>query len=90
MDAPDRKKIFDIADQFIHLANELSQKHSLEEVSTAMRYAASRYNAFEVSQRAPDILLAREDAIQWFTEQYNQMFIDNIDQIIDQQHREKN
>ena len=47
--------IFDLADQFINLANELAKQSGSADVGTAMRYAAARYNTFEASLSTPDL-----------------------------------
>jgi hypothetical protein len=86
MEAQDRNAIFNMADKFIQLANELARERgSMGEVSTAIRYAAARYNAFEVSKTSQDMPLVREEATEWFTEQYKLMFLDNMDRLIDEQ-----
>jgi len=40
---------FELADQFINLANKLAQAEGSANVGTALRYAAARYNTFEAS-----------------------------------------
>ncbi|HEC20029.1 MAG TPA: DUF3144 domain-containing protein [Gammaproteobacteria bacterium] len=50
---------FEIADQFINLANELAKTQGTANVGTALRYAAARYNTFEASLSSDD--LARDE-----------------------------
>jgi len=51
---------FEIADQFINLANELAKTEGSASVGTALRYAAARYNTFEASLSTNE--LAKDEA----------------------------
>jgi len=51
---------FELADQFINLANKLAQTEGSANVGTALRYAAARYNTFEASLSTQE--LAKEEA----------------------------
>jgi len=51
---------FEIADQFIDLANKLAQTEGPVNVGTALRYAAARYNTFEASLSTSE--LAKDEA----------------------------
>jgi len=71
-----------MVDMFIDRANEFADSQSKENVSMALLYAASRFNAFVVSQHAEtledyerDLAKARE----FFQAQYLQMFDENIE-----------
>lgn len=41
-------EFFDLADRFIHLANELTHQHETARVSAVIMFAASRFNAHAV------------------------------------------
>ncbi|WP_299793074.1 DUF3144 domain-containing protein [uncultured Shewanella sp.] len=72
--------IFQLADQFIALANELSAKEQdVSKVGTAMRFAASRFNAFEAALKSADLAAEKENALEWFTKEYKDMLNDNLD-----------
>ncbi len=48
--------IFQLADQFIALANELTQQEGdVGKVGTALRFAAARFNAFEAAIKSADL-----------------------------------
>ena len=71
-----------MVDMFIDRANEFAESESQENVGMALLYAASRFNAFVVSQHANtledyerDIPKARE----FFRAQYQQMLDENIE-----------
>lgn len=70
----------EVADEFINLANELSDDWAQPFLSAAIMFAAARYNAFNF--RASDGNDAnREEAIRHYTEQYNKMLRENLNEI---------
>ena len=72
--------IFQLADQFIALANELTQQHQdLGKIGTALRFAAARFNAFEASVKAADLKTEKDSALEWFTNEYREMLADNLE-----------
>ncbi|MCG9697653.1 DUF3144 domain-containing protein [Shewanella sp. Isolate11] len=76
--------IFELADQFIALANELTaQEQDVGKVGTALRFAAARFNAFEASLKAADLAAEKQTALEWFTNEYKDMLSDNLDDHID-------
>lgn len=83
--AENEMDILVMADQFINIANALVQdnKQDAGRVGAAMRYAVARFNAHEVSIKAADLEASKDDAIEWFSNQYKEMFTDNINQYIE-------
>ncbi|MGL1900794.1 MAG: DUF3144 domain-containing protein [Fibrobacterales bacterium] len=80
----DQQDLFEMADKFIEVANLfLEAKHELPRVSAAFRYAASRFNAFEVTTGATCITEDPQSTIDWFSEQYKEMFTGNLKEQID-------
>ena len=80
------KHFWERADQFIKLANEQSKEVSLGEVSSSFLYAAARYNAFIASATARNIdelKKNKEEAIRYFSAQYKEAFIENIEDWIE-------
>ena len=67
----------EVADEFINLANDLSDDWALPFLSAAIMYAAARFNAFNFSSTDgnPD---NREQAIRHYTEQYSKMLRENM------------
>ena len=51
MDNDEDKMMFDYADKFINLANEMSKSDRSGNVGVAIKYAAARYSAFEASMQ---------------------------------------
>ena len=69
-------------DSFIDRANELADDNSPENVGMALLYAASRFNAFVVSQHAENLEGYEKDALkaqQFFVSQYQEMLTENLD-----------
>ena len=74
------------ADQFLNLANEQSQEASPGEVNSSFLYAAARYNAFIAAATARNIdelKNNKEEAISYFSKQYKEAFIENIENWIE-------
>ena len=72
--------IFELADQFIALANELAGKEQdVGKVGTAMRFAAARFNAFEAAIKSTDLEAEKANALAWFTDEYKAMLDDNLE-----------
>ena len=74
------------ADQVIALANEQVKDSTIGKVSSSLLYAAARFNAFNVASSADDVeemKRDKEEAIRYFTEQYKNMLIENIDDYIE-------
>jgi len=74
------------ADQVIALANKQVNDSTIGKVSSSLLYAAARFNAFNVASLADDaeeMKKDKEEAIKYFTEQYKNMLIENIDDYIE-------
>ncbi|MDB2387115.1 DUF3144 domain-containing protein [Shewanella sp.] len=79
-DAKKETTIFEIADQFIALANELTAKEQdVGKVGTALRFAAARFNAFEASLKSADLSAEKDNALEWFGNEYKAMLKDNLE-----------
>ena len=69
-------------DLFIDKANELAESNSIENVGMALLYAASRFNAYVVSQHATTLEDFEKDlprAREFFQGQYAQMLDENLE-----------
>jgi len=73
-----------MADQFINVANALvaEKGQDVGRVGGAMCYAVARFNAHEAASKTTDLVATRDEAIEWFSNQYKEMLTDNIDQYI--------
>ena len=74
------------ADEIINLANQQAEDVESDDVSSSLLYATARFNAFLIAstaEKADDIKAGKDAAIEYFTEQYRQLLIDNIDDYIE-------
>jgi hypothetical protein len=79
------KEIYDNADKFIQLANEMSKTISPGEIGIAIRYAAARYSAFEASMRTKNLAEDKDKHIQFFAKTFTEMLQMNFEQYINLQ-----
>jgi len=71
-----------LIDSFIDQANTLAENNSPENVGMALLFAASRFNAYVVSQHAENIEKYESDldkARSFFSSQYLEMLDENLD-----------
>ena len=67
-----------LVDEFIHLANQLSEKVGDGEVSAAILFAAGRYNAFNfLSHSGTDE--QRPEAVEFYVSEYRKALNSNLD-----------
>ena len=79
------KEFFNRADEIINLANAQCDKDAIGKVSSSLLFATARFNAFIVASSAKDLEELKKDkteAIKYFKEQYEKVFIENIDEYI--------
>ena len=72
----------EMIDSFIDRANELAEGNSPENVGMALLFAASRFNAYVVSQHAENIEDYEKDlekAQDFFSSQYREMLNENLE-----------
>ncbi len=72
------QEFYDLVDQFIELANKLGRTRPTSRISSAIMYAAARYNAFNFEILDPEPEKNRERASEYFVEQYRAMPRENL------------
>lgn len=83
---PSQQAFWSRADEVIALANQQKQSTTVGQVSGSLMYAAARFNAFNVANRANDAEHMKRDrdaAIEYFTGEYRKMLIENLDDYIE-------
>lgn len=70
MDQENEKAMYDMADKFIDLANEISKSESYGTIGVAIRYAAARYSAFEASMRTNNLAEGKENIYSFLQKLY--------------------
>ena len=78
----------EMVNSFLALANEHWQTIEIEGVSSAIREAAARFNAFEADYKSGNLAGDRENAINWFTEQYGDALGNFLDDLIARREKE--
>jgi hypothetical protein len=73
------QEFYDFVDEFINLANRLGETWPTSRVSSAILFAAARYNAFNFYALEADPDSSREGAVEYFCEQYKMMLLSNLD-----------
>ena len=79
MSEDENEELWKVVESFINLANEHTARLSPGSVSSALLYAASRFNAFIVATNAEDLSEEKESSIAYFLGQYEKMLRDNMD-----------
>ena len=70
-------EMYEIADQFIDLANKQENKY-ISEVCEAFTYACSRFTSYEAVNVAEDIEKNKKEIIEFYTERFKAMLVDNL------------
>lgn len=78
----DVQDFFEVTDQFISLANDLSDQWDIERVNATLMYASARYSAFVAHNSDAGLVNNKENAIKYFCEQFKEMFSENIDEVL--------
>jgi hypothetical protein len=82
MDQNNEKTMYDNADKFIALANEMSKTVRPGDIGVAIRYAAARYSAFEASMRTNNLAEDSDKHLQFFVKTFTEMLEENFEQYI--------
>ena len=80
MDQDDGKAMYDIADKFINLANELSKSDNSGSVGVGLRYAAARYCAFEESLQTGNLNEDMDKHLEFFVNAFTKMLRMNLEE----------
>jgi hypothetical protein len=72
------QEFYELADDFVQLANTLVPEHGISRVSAVIMFAASRFNAHCAHELDPAVDDHRDAAISYLVEQYRQMLTDNF------------
>ena len=82
MDQDQEKTMYDNADKFIDLANEMTKTLSQGQVGVAIRYAAARFSAFEASTRTNNFAEEKDKHLQFFVNTFTEMLQKNLEEYI--------
>ena len=82
MEKPDEKMMYNYADQFINVANEISKSDKSGSVGMAIRFAAARFSIYEVSTQTNDLAGDKDKYLQLLAEDFKKMLEFNLDDYI--------
>ena len=74
--------VYQYADRFINLANELAQSDNSGAVGVGFRFAAARYCAYEASILTDNLAAERSKHLQMFLDAFKEMLDMNFDDYI--------
>jgi hypothetical protein len=84
-DTPPGPEFWARADEVIDIANKQSDDSTSGKVSASLLYAAARFSSFSLASSAKDVEEMKrnvEEAIQYFSGQFEKMLIENIDDYV--------
>jgi hypothetical protein len=82
MNKDEQKAMYDNADKFINLANELAKSDRSGGIGVALRFAAARYSAYEASMQTKTLAEDKEEKLQLFAKDFTNMLQVNIEDYI--------
>ena len=82
MDQQNDNAMYDYADKFINLANEISKSDKSGRVGVAIRFAAARYSAYEASLQTNNLAEDKDNQLQLFVDDFKNMLQFNIEDYI--------
>ncbi len=74
-------EFLDAADEFVQLANRMTDSHSREWVAAAMMYATARFNAFAWLTREDKPAQTLDQAAGYYASEFDKMLRDNVEEI---------
>ena len=89
MDQDQEKAMYDNADKFIELANEMTKSAAYGNIGVALRYAAARYSAFEASMATNNLAADKDKHMQFFLNTFREMLQKNFDEYIALQNKSR-
>ena len=82
MDQNNDAVIYDYADKFINLANEMAKSDRSGNVGVAFRFAATRYCAYEASMLTNNLAEDKDKHLQLFINAFKEMLQTNLEDYI--------
>jgi hypothetical protein len=82
MEQNNDKVVYDYADKFINLANELAKTDNSGNVGMALRFAAARFSVFESSTQTNNLAGDKDKYMQLIADNFNKVLAINFDDYI--------
>jgi hypothetical protein len=74
-------EFLDAADEFVQLANRMTEQYSREWIAAVMMYATARFNAFAWLTREEHAGQTLDEAATYYASEYDKMLRDNVDEL---------
>jgi len=71
----------EISNEFVNLANSLSEKWPRSRISATLMYAAARFNAYNWLSGQTDPDQTESEATAYYSQQYREMFLKNAKEL---------
>ena len=78
----EQREFFDMADQFLAVANRLTEDAPVSRISAAMMYATARFNAFLAQTQGLPPGEVDDDTVRYFRDEYEKMLRENLAQVL--------
>ncbi|HUF88200.1 MAG TPA: DUF3144 domain-containing protein [Thermohalobaculum sp.] len=78
----EQRAFFDMADQFLAVANRLTDEAPVARISAAMMFATARFNAFLAQTQGLPPGEVDEETARYFTREYETMLRENLAQVL--------
>jgi hypothetical protein len=82
MDQNNEKMMYDYADKFINLANEMAKSDRSGNVGMAIRFAAARFSVFEVSTQTKNLAEDKDKYFQLIADNFRKTLQFNFEEYI--------
>jgi hypothetical protein len=82
MDQSDEQVVYEYADRFINLANELANADKTGRVGMAIRFAAARFSTFEATTQTKNLAADKDKYLQLIAEDFTKLLQYNLEDYI--------
>ncbi|MEL6267229.1 MAG: DUF3144 domain-containing protein, partial [Pseudomonadota bacterium] len=82
MTPEEQARFFEMADQFLAIANNAVDDQGAGRVSAAMMFACARFNAFTAQTQGMPPGEVDDDAVRYFRDEYEKMLRENMSQTL--------
>jgi hypothetical protein len=72
-----------MVNQFLAIAQSMNDEVEINKVGVALRYAAAQVSAHEANSNSECLCCYKDDALEWYSNQFFEMFEQNVDALIE-------
>ena len=82
MDTSNEEVMYEYADKFINLANEMAQSDKSGTVGMAIRFAAARFSVFETTTQTDNLAADKDKYLEIIADNFNKVLHMNFEEYI--------